>query len=137
MRRPEALARFPETNAVQSAPLSSRQRASSPRRTMSPTAGGCAAGCMGGSNALPAFGGGLRPAYGPRGSLTAFGGSLLFAVVSTLLGWLADQIGVRWALLVSTTLCIIPLLFYWLAFRQDKEDASQEPAQIMPEQAAQ
>jgi MFS family permease len=51
------------------------------------------------------------------GSLVSFGGSLLFAVVATLLGWLADQVGVRWALLTSTALCMIPLLFYWLAFR--------------------
>jgi MFS family permease len=51
------------------------------------------------------------------GSLTAFGGSLLFAVVSILLGWLADQIGVRYAILVSTSLCIIPLFFYWQAFQ--------------------
>ena len=60
------------------------------------------------------------------GSLTAFGGSLLFAVVSTLLGWLADQIGVRWALLVSTSLSMVPLIFYWLAFRQRGTDAPQE-----------
>jgi drug/metabolite transporter (DMT)-like permease len=64
------------------------------------------------------------------GSLTAFGGSLLFAVVSTLIGWLADQMGVRLALLVSTSLCMLPLLFYWLAFRHRKEAASQSPIQI-------
>jgi MFS family permease len=60
------------------------------------------------------------------GSLTAFGGSLLFAAVSTLIGWLADQIGVHFALLVSTSLCMLPLAFYWLAFRHKQEIESQE-----------
>ena len=60
------------------------------------------------------------------GSLTAFGGSLLFAVVSTLIGWLADQYGVRIALLISTSLSITPLFFYWLAFRPGKHDTPRE-----------
>jgi MFS family permease len=59
------------------------------------------------------------------GSLTAFGGSLLFAVTSTLLGWLADQIGVRLALLTSTSLCLTPAIFYWLAFRHGKRAGNQ------------
>jgi MFS family permease len=59
------------------------------------------------------------------GSLTAFGGSLLFAVTSTLLGWLADQIGVRLALLTSTSLCLTPVIFYWLAFRHGKRAGNQ------------
>ena len=54
------------------------------------------------------------------GSLTAFGGSLLFAVVSTFIGWLADQFGVRVALLISTSFCITPVIFYWLAFRREE-----------------
>jgi MFS family permease len=66
------------------------------------------------------------------GSLTSFGGSLLFAVTSTLLGWLADQIGVRWALLISSTLCMIPLIFYWLAFRPGKDSHSQESDPFTP-----
>jgi MFS family permease len=70
------------------------------------------------------------------GSLTAFGGSLLFAVVSTLLGWLADQVGVRIALLVSTSLCMIPLIFYWLAFRESKHPAPQEASMLPSTQVA-
>jgi hypothetical protein len=58
-------------------------------------------------------------------------------VVSTLLGWLADQIGVRYALLISTSLCIIPLFFYWLAFRQGKIAATQENNQLEPNPVAQ
>jgi MFS family permease len=65
------------------------------------------------------------------GSLTAFGGSLLFAVVSTLLGWLADQVGVRIALLISTSLSMLPLIFYWLAFRQVRESIAPEPSQVV------
>lgn len=71
------------------------------------------------------------------GSLTAFGGSLLFAVVSTLLGWLADQIGVRYALLISTSLCIVPLFFYWLAFRQGKTPVAPENSKLEPNPVAQ
>jgi MFS family permease len=70
------------------------------------------------------------------GSLTAFGGSLLFAVVSTLLGWLADQIGVRLALLTSTSLCALPLLFYWLAFRAESRTTRAESAPVTPTQVA-
>jgi MFS family permease len=70
------------------------------------------------------------------GSLTSFGGSLLFAVVSTLLGWLADQIGVRLALLISSSLCIIPLFFYWSAFRHSQEAPVQASA-AAPNQTAQ
>jgi MFS family permease len=66
------------------------------------------------------------------GSLTAFGGSLLFALVSTLLGWLADQIGVRLALLVSSSLCIVPLFFYWLAFRHQPAVALPESSPVTP-----
>jgi MFS family permease len=66
------------------------------------------------------------------GSLTAFGGSLLFALVSTLLGWLADQIGVRWALLVSTSLCMTPLVFYWLAFRHPGKATRTETGPVAP-----
>lgn len=68
------------------------------------------------------------------GSLTAFGGSLLFAGVSTLLGWLADQVGVRIALLISTSLSMLPLIFYWLAFRQGKDPAPQEENHLVPHQ---
>jgi Na+/melibiose symporter-like transporter len=70
------------------------------------------------------------------GSLTAFGGSLLFAVVSTLLGWLADQVGVRIALLVSTSFCMLPLFFYWLAFRQGKTSLPQDDSQLASNQVA-
>lgn len=64
------------------------------------------------------------------GSLTAFGGSLLFAVVSTTIGWLADQYGVRVALLISTSLSITPLCFYWLAFRHDDHTRATTNAQV-------
>jgi MFS family permease len=51
------------------------------------------------------------------GSLVEFGSSLLFAVASLLLGWLADQIGVRDALIVSTLLSFGSVWFYSRAFR--------------------
>jgi MFS family permease len=69
------------------------------------------------------------------GSLTAFGGSLLFAVVSTAIGWLADRYGVRAALLTSTTLCFTPLLFYWLAFRPGRNSATTESTQAVTSHA--
>ncbi|GAB4512234.1 MAG: MFS transporter [Anaerolineae bacterium] len=53
------------------------------------------------------------------GSLTAFGGSLFFAVFSLLLGWLADVMGVRNALIIATLFGTTRLIFYWLAFRRD------------------
>lgn len=59
------------------------------------------------------------------GSLTAFGSSLLFAVASIALGWLADRFGVRDALIIATLLSFTPLLFYRLAFRHSS--ASDEP----------
>jgi MFS family permease len=64
------------------------------------------------------------------GSLTAFGASLTFAVVSTALGWLADQIGVRGALIVSTFFCASSVIFYWLAFRHTSASAGQESSEI-------
>lgn len=62
------------------------------------------------------------------GSLTAFGGSLLFAVVSTWVGWLADQYGVQIALLISGIISMVPLFFYWLAFRPSKSETTSEAA---------
>ncbi len=53
------------------------------------------------------------------GSLTAFGGSLLYAVVAVGLGWLADRIGVRSALIITTLLSFTPVIFLWFAFRRD------------------
>jgi MFS family permease len=53
------------------------------------------------------------------GSLTAFGGSLFFAVMSVALGWLADTIGIREALIVVNLFLFMPLIFFWLAFRRD------------------
>src|SRR5438045_753983 len=76
--RPDAVAFGPETRSVQSPLLSSRQWPSAPRRTTRPTAGGVAPAASGGSNPAPAFGGGLRPPYGPRASLTTFGSAALF-----------------------------------------------------------
>lgn len=68
------------------------------------------------------------------GSLTSLGGSLLFALVSTGIGWLADQIGVRLALLVSSSLCIIPLFFFWMAFRQEKTPELEPSSHLAPGQ---
>jgi MFS family permease len=69
------------------------------------------------------------------GSLTAFGGSLLFAVVSTVIGWLADRYGVRVALLISSSLCLTPLFFYWLAFRPGSATVATDSTQITPSHA--
>ncbi len=51
------------------------------------------------------------------GSLVAFGSSLMFAVASLALGWLADQIGVRDALIVVTLVSFGSVWFYSQAFR--------------------
>ena len=54
------------------------------------------------------------------GSVTAFGGSLLFAALSVMLGWLADAIGVREALIIANILAFTPLIFFRLAFQSVK-----------------
>jgi len=51
------------------------------------------------------------------GSLTAFGGSLGFAVCALILGWLADTVGVRDALIIATFASSTSLIFFRLAFR--------------------
>jgi MFS family permease len=60
------------------------------------------------------------------GSLTALGGSLCFALVSPLLGWLADVYGVRSALIIATVVGASSLIFYWLAFRHTSASTPQE-----------
>jgi MFS family permease len=52
------------------------------------------------------------------GSLTAFGGSICFAVLSVSLGWLADEVGVRNALLVITAIAATRLVFFALGLRR-------------------
>lgn len=59
------------------------------------------------------------------GSLTAFGGSLAYAVIAVVLGWLADAVGVRSALIIGTLLSAIPLAFYWQAFKRHTAVSSQ------------
>lgn len=61
------------------------------------------------------------------GSLTAFGGSLGFAVCSLIVGWLADTIGVRDALIVATLASSTSLIFFRLAFRETANTASNQP----------
>lgn len=51
------------------------------------------------------------------GSINAFAGSLLFAVVSVLLGALADRVGPTNALIVATLLSVIPISLYYRVFR--------------------
>ena len=43
----------------------------------------------------------------------------LLAVLSVALGWLADTIGIREALIVVNLFLFMPLIFFWLAFRRD------------------
>lgn len=52
------------------------------------------------------------------GSLTAFAGSINFAVLSIALGWLADQIGVQNALIITTILGLVRLFFYAAALKK-------------------
>ncbi len=59
------------------------------------------------------------------GSLASLGGSLFFAVVSVVIGWLADTIGIREALIGVTLLSLTPLIFFRLAFRHS---SVREPA---------
>ena len=51
------------------------------------------------------------------GSLTAFAGSISIALLSLVVGWLADQIGVRNALIITTIFGLQRLVFYHLALR--------------------
>jgi MFS family permease len=55
------------------------------------------------------------------GSLVAFGGSLIYAIIAPALGALADAIGVRDALLITTLFAYTPLIFFHLAFRPRSE----------------
>lgn len=58
------------------------------------------------------------------GSLTAFGGSIGFALLALLLGWLADQIGIRYTLMLATIVGMIQLYFLMayarITIRDDK-----------------
>ena len=60
------------------------------------------------------------------GSLTAFGGSLVYAVIAVALGWLADEIGIRGALIIGTLLSTTPIYFYWQAFQQSETISTQQ-----------
>jgi MFS family permease len=51
------------------------------------------------------------------GSLIALGGNLLFAVAVYAIGWLADRIGPRYALLTAEILSISVTLLYWRLYR--------------------
>lgn len=64
------------------------------------------------------------------GSLTAFGGSISFAILSLVLGWLADQIGVRNALIIATLFGSIRLYFFWAAFAQVRSTAAKMVARV-------
>lgn len=51
------------------------------------------------------------------GSLSSFAGSVLLAIVSPLLGALADHFGVVTALVIAALFTVFPLVFYWLGLR--------------------
>lgn len=55
------------------------------------------------------------------GSLVAFVSSLIFAVLSVALGWLADTVGVRDALLIATAASSFSLFFFWQAFKGERQ----------------
>jgi MFS family permease len=55
------------------------------------------------------------------GSLTSFAGSISFAILSLALGWLADQIGVQYALIIVTIFGLVRLIFYSLALKKSPE----------------
>ncbi len=63
------------------------------------------------------------------GSLNAFAGSLMFALVSVLLGALADNIGPTNALIVATVLSVIPISLFYRVFRTQ---ADAVPSAVVP-----
>jgi MFS family permease len=54
------------------------------------------------------------------GSLVSLGGNLLYAVAVFALGWCADRIGPRYALLIAEVLTISVTLLYWRLFGRDR-----------------
>ncbi len=51
------------------------------------------------------------------GSLISLGGNILFAIAVFALGWAADRIGPRYALLIAQLLSIPVALLYWRLYR--------------------
>jgi MFS family permease len=56
------------------------------------------------------------------GSLVSLGGNLLYAVAVFALGWFADRIGPRYALLIAEILTISVTLLYWRLFGRDARE---------------
>jgi MFS family permease len=54
------------------------------------------------------------------GSLNSFFGSIVFGIFSVILGFLADVLGVRIALLIAAVILIFPLYVYRLIFKLNK-----------------
>ena len=55
------------------------------------------------------------------GSLNSFGGSLGFAIMSLLLGGLADALGPAKAMFILTLISLPVIYLYWLIFRDDQK----------------
>lgn len=62
------------------------------------------------------------------GSLNSLAGSLTFAVLSFLLGALADRVGPTNALIVAALLAVLPVALYWRALRPRPVPAITSPA---------
>jgi MFS family permease len=58
------------------------------------------------------------------GSLVSLGGNLLYAVAVFALGWFADRVGPRYALLAAEILTISVALLYWRLFGRDRAAAT-------------
>ncbi|MBQ4498037.1 MAG: MFS transporter [Spirochaetaceae bacterium] len=71
------------------------------------------------------------------GSITSFIGSIVVAVFSVLVGYLADRLSVRHSLFIIQITMFIPLFIYWRTLWKKPKLAEQDPDEGLPEQARQ
>lgn len=71
------------------------------------------------------------------GSITSFIGSIVVAVFSVLVGYLADRLSVRHSLFIIQITMFIPLFIYWRTLWKKPKLAEQDPNAGLPDQARQ